>query len=86
MAKVIQDNITFNNVKTAGVGMGQWPIYLLGQQGPDSDGGVINAVDIDWNGAEVGSSTINTTGQLLKKIADLENALSTLAQNVSTLV
>ena len=32
----------------------------------------VNAVDIDWNGAQVNGSTINTTGELLAKIADLE--------------
>ena len=53
----------------------------------------VNAVDIDWNGAEVGSSTIDNTGQLLKIIADLqtkvsqlETAFSTLASNVGSLV
>lgn len=86
MATVVQGSIKFKNVKTAGIPISQWPIYLRGQQGTDSDGGVINAVDIDWNGAEVNGSTINTTGELLKKIADLENAFSTLANNVGTLV
>ena len=69
-----QNGITFNSVKTAGVSMGQWPIYLSGQQGPDEDGGVINAVDIDWNGAVLTNSntsfgtsiTINTTGEIIR--------------------
>lgn len=47
-----QDGITFNSVKTAGVEKEQWPLILTGQMGPDEDGGIINAVDIDWNGAE----------------------------------
>ena len=53
--------------------MTEWPIYLVGQQGPDEDGGVVNAIDIDWNGAEVGTingvdfGTIKTTGKLLKE-------------------
>ena len=46
-----QNGITFNSVKTAGVNYDQWPLILTGQQGPNEDGGVINAVDIDWNGA-----------------------------------
>jgi len=51
------------------------------------------AVDIDWNSAHVGSTTVQTTGQLLKIIADLqtkvdqlEKAFSTLATNVGALV
>ena len=30
----------------------------------------VNAVDIDWNGAKLGSSTINTTGELLSYISN----------------
>lgn len=46
MATTTQNGISFPNVKTAGVKTDTWPLYLTGQQGPDSDGGVINAVDI----------------------------------------
>ena len=48
---MIQDNITFNNVKeTVDFGMG--PVGIAGQTGVDPEfGGVINAIDIDWNGA-----------------------------------
>lgn len=53
---MIQDGITFNSVKTAGVEYDQWPIILTGQQGPDEDVGVINVVDIDWNGADLQSA------------------------------
>ncbi len=67
---MIQDNITFNNVKTNGVYTDQWPFILTGQTGPDGDGGIINAVDIDWNGAQLGRQTINTTGQLLAYLAE----------------
>lgn len=69
-----QNGITFNSVKTAGVEKSAWPLILAGQQGPDEDGGVINAVDIDWNGAQVklngdsSNRTINTTGELLSQI------------------
>ena len=51
----------------------------------DLDAGVaytVNAIEIDWNGANLGSYIINTTGQLLsymstisEKIANLENIL-----------
>ena len=43
---------------------------------------IVNAIEIDWNGANLGSYIINTTGQLLsymstisEKIANLENIL-----------
>lgn len=29
------------------------------------NGGIINAVQIDWNGAQVTGKTLNTTGELL---------------------
>lgn len=71
-----QNGITFNSVKTAGVEKEQWPLLLTGQQGPDEDGGVINAVDIDWNSAilpngnpeDATDLTINTTGELHRVI------------------
>lgn len=54
---------------------------------------LINVIDVDWNGANVNGTTVDTTGQLLKIIADLqtkvgqlESAFSTLAQNVGALV
>lgn len=53
----------------------------------------IHAVEIDWDGAVVNGTPVNTTGQLLKRIGDLEaksaaleSALITLAQNVGQLV
>ena len=62
---MIQDNISFNNVKqTIDFGMG--PVGIAGQTGVDPEfGGVINAIDIDWNGAQLGDKEINTTGELL---------------------
>jgi len=58
---------------------------------------IVNAVDIDWNGAKPGigenSDGINTTGELLSlikelktKVDQLETAFSTLASNVGALV
>ena len=53
MTTITQNDITFNSYKTTGVPTDQWPFRLTGQQGPDEDGmGIINAVDIDWNGAQ----------------------------------
>lgn len=49
---MIQNGITFNSVKTGVLPMSQWPTFSLKkQEGVDEDGGIINAVDIDWNGA-----------------------------------
>ena len=63
------NNITFNDVK-------QVPYQWNGMNGRKENGdfeyaqedGVkyfVNAVDIDWNGAQLGTTTINTTGELL---------------------
>lgn len=40
--------------------------------------GAVNVINVDWNGAEVNGTTIKTTGQLLKKIADTEKDVETL--------
>lgn len=52
-----------------------------------------NAIDIHWGGADINGTSVDTTAQLLKIIADLqtkvgqlESAFSTLASNVGTLV
>ena len=63
------NNITFNDVK-------QVPYQWNGMNGRKENGdfeyaeedGVqpfVNAVEIDWNGAQLGTTTINTTGELL---------------------
>ena len=90
MAQINQGGIQFNQVKTVGVATDQWPFRLSGQTGPDEDGGVINAVDIDWNGAvlpngdiENGTSvTINTTGDLLKLIDKMNEQIYALSAAV----
>ena len=38
----------------------------------------VNAVEIDWQGAQLGSTTINTTGQLLSYITTLSNRIAAL--------
>ncbi len=84
-----QNGITFNSVKTAGIEKEAWPLILSGQQGPDEEGGIINAVDIDWNEANVStgflsvhSKTIQTTGDLLYW---LQEDLRAASRQVSTL-
>ena len=77
MANFIQNGITFTSYKDrGGQTIGANPIRVNGLQGVDSeDGGIINVVDIDWNGAQVNGATIDTTGQLLNIIAELQNRL-----------
>lgn len=67
---MIQNNIEFNSVKSSAKQVSVYPLVMKNQQGPDEDGmGIINAVDIDWNGAQVSNNvTINTTGELLSWI------------------
>jgi hypothetical protein len=88
-----QSGITFNSVKTAGYPRQGWPIILKNQQGPDEDGGVINAVDIDWNGAVLKGAnlenntdvTLNNSGQLLKLIEDIQKEIYVLSAAVIAL-
>ena len=93
MATITQNGITFNKVindDRAGVPFGQYPLHILGMTGPDEDGGIINAIDIDWNGAvlpngdiENGTSvTINTTGDLLKLIDKMNEQIYALSAAV----
>ena len=90
MSQINQSGITFNQVKQYGVELGQWPVLLASQTGPDEDGGAINAVDIDWNGAvlpngNIGNATsvtINTTGELLKLIDDMQKEIYALSAAV----
>ena len=66
-----QNGITFNSYKTSSKKFSVNPLTLPNQIGPDEDGGIVNAVDIDWNGAVLpqsdisngGSLTINTSGE-----------------------
>jgi len=92
MEKTI-DGIKFNSIKTDGVNYDQWPLILTGRQGPDEDGGIVNAVDIDWNGAVLPNSnttfgtsiTINTTGELLNLIDSMQKEIYTLSAAVIAL-
>ena len=85
MSNYIDNNITFNNVKEATIPVGG-VVAVRDAQGVDPEyGGVVNAVDIDWNDANLGSYIITTTGQLLsymsaisQKITNLENILINL--------
>ena len=81
MATLNQDSINFTNIaadKIFGVeakysasmnddGTGKFDTTLTGNELAKS----INAVEIDWNGAKLGTTTINTTGQLLSYISEV---------------
>ena len=85
MTQQIQHGITFNQVKTAGLKLGSWPIILNSQTGPDEDGGIVNAIDIDWNGAEVEENVvINTTGELLSWIQGKSSFDASILNEYST--
>lgn len=65
MSNYIDNNINFTNVKETTVPVGG-VVAVRGAQGVDPEyGGVINAIDIDWNGAQVAGKTLNTTGEVL---------------------
>jgi hypothetical protein len=89
-----QDNgISFNDVKFhQGLAVGAIPLEIGGVSSPGLDGGdgIINVVDIDWNGAVLpnanitsgGSVTIKTAGQLLNLINEMQKEIYTLAAAV----
>lgn len=79
--EIVQNEITFNAVKNEGIELSTSPIIVKGQIGTD-DGKVVNAVDIDWNGAEVGAENpINTTGELLSWIKELGTSAAQPGEN-----
>lgn len=91
MATYTDSGIQFTNVKQAGLPIGNCPIYIPGFLGIDSDdGGIMNASNIDWNGAVLpdanistaGSVTINTTGQLLNLINEMQKEIYVLSAAV----
>ena len=66
-----QNGITFDSVKSGALKFSNWPLTLLNQQCPDEDGGIINAVDIDWNAGHLKSSYIGTTGEMLSATTNM---------------
>ena len=94
MATLSQNGISFNDIKTNGLPVGTSNIHIPGFNGVDpDDGGLINAVDVDWNNAQLQSavqslesnlqegvavSEITTSGDLLKVIAQLQAQVNTL--------
>ena len=60
MGNYNQNGIEFTNVKDGGKLQASFPIWA-GQVGVDEFGGIINAVDIDWNGAVLPNGNIANT-------------------------
>lgn len=92
MANYTQNGITFTNVKAHGKIEGAAPVGT-GQNGVDEFGGIINAIDIDWNDAILpnastdtgGQITINTTGELLDLINKMQEEIYVLTAAVIAL-
>jgi hypothetical protein len=73
MANFIQDGINFtisNNLQSGEKlhnikGKLQSGMYPFGDYEGNDASKLINAVEIDWNGAQVAGKTLNTTGEVL---------------------
>lgn len=101
MATISQDNITFSNYNDSDIISVSSPLKYGSYEGLDEDNyGIVNAVDIAWNGAEVDEeTTINSTGELLNYIkgayssgggsgfdpTELQNAITQLSTRVAVL-
>ena len=83
MATINQSGINFNNINKDAVysATGKYSHYANTDNGnfdvdylsenPDDIAKSFNAIEIDWNGAKLGTTTINTTGQLLSYISEV---------------
>lgn len=60
-------DIHYNSIKNINTPIGQFSLGIKGltEDLIEENGGVINATQIDWNGAQLGDKEINTTGELL---------------------
>lgn len=60
-------DIQYKSVKNINMPIGQFPLGIDGltEDLIEENGGVINATQIDWNGAQLGDKEINTIGELL---------------------
>lgn len=60
-------DIHYNSIKNINTPIGQFPLGIKGltEDLIEENGGVVNATQIDWNGAQLGNKEINTTGELL---------------------
>lgn len=61
-------------------------ILTLDQMGGKYGFGAINAINIDWNGADVNGANIKTTGQLLSIVKDLQDKQDTIATFIKNIM
>lgn len=89
-----QSGISFNSVKSGFLKMSNLPLSCAHGNGPDEDGyGIINVVDIDWNGAVLKDAdlenksdvTLNNSGDLLKLIEEIQKEIYVLSAAVIAL-
>lgn len=86
--KYIDKEIKFNNVKGTGINLNTGLPIFSRKYKKDNDGNIIfnkpiiNAIDIDWNAAQLQNNEINTTGDLLNIIKDLQNKINILNEKV----
>ena len=88
-----KSNVAFNDVKAGGKKQSSSPVWT-GVNGVDEFGGIVNVIDVDWNGAQLGAAiqalsevpdngalntaTITTTGELIKVIAKQQKQIDAL--------
>ena len=85
MSNYTDNNIIFNNVKDISVPI-SGAIGVRGAQGVDPEfGGIINAIDIDWNGMQLGEEhVINTTGELASYISTASTEINNIRTDLSS--
>ena len=89
MAHITQNNIYFGDVDTATLAVGSKVSatkYQVDENGLITGHlPIINAIDIDWDAAEMTDGTvIDTTGQLLNYISFLKTQIDALKANLPT--
>ncbi len=66
-----KSNVTFNNTKNVGLKVSGGPILINGLTGtdPDDGTGIVNAIDIDWNGAVLFLKSFCKCSMMLQRLA-----------------
>lgn len=89
MGQLTYNNIVFSNVDTTNTMSGVFSkitisgnlsnnVPNIAKYEAGKNKLLVNAIDIDWNGAQIAGTTVNTTDQLLKIINDLYAQLNTV--------
>ena len=66
-----KSNVTFNKTKNVGLKDSGGPILINGLTGtdPDDGTGIVNAIDIDWNGAVLFLKSFCKCSMMLQRLA-----------------